>query len=52
MIYALLSKNVANRIYMLLLAKFARMPGFGGCGGVDGDFWEHLVPQPYRHILR
>ena len=33
MIYALLSKNVASRIYALLLAKFAKAPGLGGGGG-------------------
>ena len=33
MIFALLSKNVAIRIYALLLAKFARMSGIGGGGG-------------------
>ena len=30
MIYALLSKNVTSRIYALLLAKFAKVPGLGG----------------------
>ena len=33
MIYALLSKNVVSRIYALLLAKFAKVPGLGGGGG-------------------
>ena len=32
MIYALLSKNVTSRIYALLLAKFAKVPGLGGGG--------------------
>ena len=36
MIFALLSKNVAIRIYALLLAKFARMSGIGGGGGEGG----------------
>ena len=32
MIYALLSKNVTSRIYALLLAKFAKVPGLGVSG--------------------
>ena len=36
MIFAFLSKNVAIRIYALLLAKFARMSGIGGGGGEGG----------------
>ena len=30
--YALLSKNVASRIYALFLPKFAKVPGLGGAG--------------------
>ena len=37
MIYALLSKNVVSRIYALLLAKFAKVPGLGGEVGVGGQ---------------
>ena len=33
MIYALLSKIVASRIYAILWAKSLRMPGLGGGGG-------------------
>ena len=33
MIYALLSKIVASRIYVILWAKSLRMPGLGGGGG-------------------
>ena len=35
MIYALLSKNVVSRIYALLLAKFAKVPG-SGPNGIPG----------------
>ena len=53
MIYALLSKNGASRIYTLLWAKFARMPGLGG--GVNPilampGFWEHLESQPLPNL--
>ena len=54
MIYALLSKIVASRIYAILWAKSLRMPGLGGGGGVNliqamPEFWEHLflAPLPY-----
>ena len=54
MIYALLSKIVASRIYAILWAKSLRMPGLGGGGGVNliqamPEFWEHLdlPPLPY-----
>ena len=33
MIYTLLSKNVASRIYVILWAKSLMMPGLGGGGG-------------------
>ena len=36
MIYALLLKNVASRIYLILWAKSLRMPGLGG-GGEGGQ---------------
>ena len=50
MIYALLSKIVASRIYAILWAKSLRMPGLGGGGGVNliqamPEFWEHLALQ-------
>ena len=55
MIYALLSKIVASRIYAILWAKSLRMPGLGGGGGVNliqamPEFWEHLdrSPLPYQ----
>ena len=57
MIYALLSKIVASRIYAILWAKSLRMPGLGGGGGVNliqamPEFWEHLVlaPLPYSFM--
>ena len=37
MIYALLSKIVASRIYAILWAKSLRMPGLGGGGGGGGQ---------------
>ena len=42
MIYALLSKIVASRIYAILWAKSLRMPGLGGGGGGQpnsGNAW-------------
>ena len=38
MIYAVLSKNVSSRIYALLLAKFAKVPGLRG--GESTQFWQ------------
>ena len=52
MSYALLSKNVASRIYELLLAKFAKVPGWGGGGGgvnpilAMPGFGVHMDPKP------
>ena len=48
--YLLLSKNVASCIYVLLLAKFSKVPGLGG-GGVNPILampgsWDHMVLQP------
>ena len=50
MSYALLSKNVASLIYVLLLDKFAKVPGLGD-GGVNPilampGFCVHMDPQP------
>ena len=36
LIYPLLSKNVTSRIFALLLAKFAKVPGLGGGGQLAG----------------
>ena len=38
LIYPLLSKNVTSRIFALLLAKFAKVPGLGGGGSTQ--FWQ------------
>ena len=50
MIYELLSKNVASRIYALLWAKFARMPELGGVGqpnfGNASILGSFLAPTP------
>ena len=56
MIYALLSKIVASRIYAILWAKSLRMPGLGGGGGVNliqamPEFWEHLVLAPLPKLI-
>ena len=56
MIYALLSKIVASRIYAILWAKSLRMPGLGG-GGVNliqamPEFWEHLDRSPLPNRVR
>ena len=57
MSYALLSKNVASLIYVLLLDKFAKVPGMVD-GGVKPilaipEFWDHLNPHhlPYWLLL-
>ena len=54
MIYALLSKNVASRIYAILWAKSLRMPGLGGVGVGGGqpnlgNAWILGVSVPASH---
>ena len=49
LLYAFLSKNGASRIYALLLAKFAKVPGLGGGGSTQ--FWQLGAYGPPTHPL-